>query len=108
MDKVEFFDEESKEYIELYVLEQTRLNGADYLLVTVDEEGDSDALILKDTSAQGEEDAVYTVVEQEQELNAVAKIFAELDDKTESEEQVLGCVSGFLPIVAVFKFLCMK
>ena len=77
MDKVEFFDEESKEYIELYVLEQTRLNGADYLLVTVDEEGDSDALILKDTSAQGEEDAVYTVVE-EQELNAVAKIFAEL------------------------------
>ncbi len=54
MDKVEFFDEESKEYIELYVLEQTRLNGADYLLVTVDEEGDSDALILKDTSAQGE------------------------------------------------------
>ena len=65
MDKVEFFDEESKEYIELYVLEQTRLNGADYLLVTVDEEGDSDALILKDTSAQGEEDAVYTVVEQE-------------------------------------------
>ena len=46
MDKVEFFDEESKEYIELYVLEQTRLNGADYLLVTVDEEGDSDALIL--------------------------------------------------------------
>ena len=28
MDKVEFFDEESKEYIELYVLEQTHLNGA--------------------------------------------------------------------------------
>ena len=37
-----------------------------------------------------------------------AKMFAELDGKTESEEQVLGCVSGFLPIVAVFKFLCMK
>lgn len=26
-----------------------------------------------------------------------AKMFAELDGKTESEEQVLGCVSGFLP-----------
>ena len=37
-----------------------------------------------------------------------AKMFAELDGTTESEEQVLGCVSGFLPIVAVFKFLCMK
>ena len=35
-------------------------------------------MILKDTTAQGEEDDVYTVVEQEQELNAVAKIFAEL------------------------------
>ena len=37
-----------------------------------------------------------------------AKMFAELDGTTESEEQVIGCVSGFLPIVAVFKFLCMK
>jgi len=37
-----------------------------------------------------------------------AKMFAELDGKTESEEQVIGCVSGFLPIVAVFKFLCVK
>ena len=37
-----------------------------------------------------------------------AKMFAALDGKTESEEQVLGCVSGALPIVAVFKFLCIK
>lgn len=37
-----------------------------------------------------------------------AKMFAELDRKTESEEQVIGCVSGFLPIIAVFKFLCIK
>ena len=39
MDKVEFFDEESqKEYIELYVLEQTRLNGADSLFSNHGEE----------------------------------------------------------------------
>lgn len=78
MDKIGFFDEESSEYIEFYVLEQTRINDVDYLLVTVDEEGDSDALILKDTSAHEEEDAIYHVVEEEEELNAVAKVFAEL------------------------------
>lgn len=78
MDKIGFLDEESSEYIEFYVLEQTRINNVDYLLVTVDEEGDSDALILKDTSAHEEADAVYQVVEEEEELNAVAKVFAEL------------------------------
>ncbi|MGN0291007.1 MAG: DUF1292 domain-containing protein [Lachnospiraceae bacterium] len=78
MDKIEFFDEESSEYVEFYVLEQTRINNTDYLLVTVDEEGDSDALILKDTSAQDEQDAVYQIVEEDNELQAVAKVFAEL------------------------------
>lgn len=78
MDKIEFFDEESSEYVEFYVLEQTRINNTDYLLVTVDEEGDSDALILKDTSAQDEQDAVYQIVEEDNELRAVAKVFAEL------------------------------
>lgn len=78
MEKVGFFDEESSEYIEFYVLEQTRVNNTDYLLVTIDEQGDSEALILKDTSSPKQEDAVYQVVETEEELNAVAKIFSEL------------------------------
>lgn len=78
MEKVGFFDEESSEYIEFYVLEQTRVNNADYLLVTMDEQGDSEALILKDTSSQEQEEAVYQVVETEEELNVVAKIFSEL------------------------------
>lgn len=78
MEKVEFFDEESSEYIEFYVLEQTRINNTDYLLVTIDEQGDSEALILKDTSSPQQEDAVYQIVETEEELNVVAKIFSEL------------------------------
>lgn len=78
MDKIEFFDEESAEYAEFYVLEQTRINNTDYLLVTVDEAGDSDALILKDTSAKDDSDAVYQIVEEDDELQAVAKVFAEL------------------------------
>lgn len=33
------------------------------------------------------------------------KIYARLDGKTEAETQALGYVSGFFPIIAVFKFL---
>lgn len=78
MDRVGFWDEESREYIEFYVLEQTRVNNVNYLLVTMDEEGDSEALILKDTSEPEDPDAVYCVLEDEGELKAVAKIFEEL------------------------------
>lgn len=34
-----------------------------------------------------------------------AKMFARLDGKSEKDEQVVGCVSGFIPIVAIVKFL---
>lgn len=78
MDKVGFFDEELQEYIEFYVLEQTKISNVDYLLVTVDEQGDSDALIMKDISDAADTDAVYQIVEDEEELNAVVKVFAEL------------------------------
>ena len=37
-----------------------------------------------------------------------SKMFAELDEKTESEEQIVGCLSGFLPIIAVCKFLYIE
>lgn len=37
-----------------------------------------------------------------------AKMYARLDAKAEKDEQVLGCVSGFFPIIAVVKFLAAK
>lgn len=37
-----------------------------------------------------------------------AKMFARLDGKTEKDEQVLGCVSGWIQIIAVVKFLAHK
>lgn len=37
-----------------------------------------------------------------------AKMYARIDGKSEQDEQVLGCVSGFLPIIAVVKFLTIK
>lgn len=78
METVRFFDEESNTYIDFYVLEQTRISNVDYLLVTVDETGDTDALILKDISQSQDADALYEIVEEEAELNAVAKVFSEL------------------------------
>lgn len=78
METVQFFDEESSTYIDFYVLEQTRISNVDYLLVTVDETGDTDALILKDISQSQDADALYEIVEEEAELNAVAKVFSEL------------------------------
>ena len=43
--------------VDFYVLEQTRIAGRDYLLVTDAEDGDGDAYILEDISADGEKDA---------------------------------------------------
>lgn len=37
-----------------------------------------------------------------------AKMYARIEGKTEQETQVLGCVSGFLPIIAAFKFIGLK
>ena len=38
------------EKVEFYVLEQTKIGGTNYILVTDMEDGDGDALILKDLS----------------------------------------------------------
>ena len=56
---------------EFYVLEQTRIGGHNYILVTDVEEGDGDALILKDMSQDGEEEGIYDVVSDDEELEAV-------------------------------------
>ena len=56
------FHPEGEEPVEFYVLEQTRIGGVDYILVTDVEEGDGEALIMKDISGDGEEEGVFTIV----------------------------------------------
>lgn len=68
------------EAIELFVLEETTIGGVDYFLATEDEEGDSEAYILKDLSGKNEEEAVFEIVSDDAELNAVAKVFESLLD----------------------------
>lgn len=77
MEKISFVPE-GEEAVEFYVLEQTRLGGIDYLLVTDKEEGDADALILKDTAKDGETESIYEIVSDDKELNAVAAIFEDM------------------------------
>lgn len=68
------------------VLEQTRLGGINYLLVTTSlDEDEAEALILKDTSEETDEEAIYSIVEDDDELDAVARIFEELLDNIELE-----------------------
>ena len=61
------------------VLEETRIHGKDYLLVTdAPEDEDGECYILKDVSGEQEPDAVYEFVEDDRELDSVMGIFEAL------------------------------
>ncbi len=85
MEKISFTIVGEDTPADFYVLEQTRIGGFSYLLVTDQEEGNSDAWILRDLSADGEEEAVYEIVEDEEQLQAVAKVFEQMLDDVEIE-----------------------
>lgn len=74
--------------IEFYVLEETKLNGRNYLLVTdaEDDEEEAECYILKDMSDEGDADALYEFVEDESELEGLMKIFDELLDDVDIEK----------------------
>lgn len=84
MEKIVFRDPESQDELEVYVLEQTCINGTTYLLVTEEEEEDSVAYILKEILTENDE-AVYAMVEDDVELNAISKVFAEMLDDVDIE-----------------------
>ncbi|MEZ3427460.1 MAG: DUF1292 domain-containing protein [Lachnospiraceae bacterium] len=76
MEKITFYpDGENREAVDFYVLEETMIGGVTYILVTDTEDEDGDALILKDLSQDGEEEALYAIVEEDGELAAVADVF---------------------------------
>ncbi len=82
MERIIFANPDTKEETLFFCLEQTQINGQNYLLVTEDEEGDSEAYILKEISSE-EGEAVYEMVETDAELNAIGKVFAELMEDVE-------------------------
>lgn len=78
LEKLIFTIPDTQEEVEFYIVEETRINGINYLLVTETDEGEAEAYILKDTSKMEEKDSVYEMVEDDTELEAVSKVFAEL------------------------------
>ena len=77
------FNADGEDAVEFYVLEQTRIGGYNYILVTDFEEGDGEALILKDMSQDGEEESLFTIVSDDEELEAVSGVFANMLDDVE-------------------------
>lgn len=78
-EKIIFIDEDGNE-VEMYVVEETRINNVNYLLVTEDEgdEEEAEAYILKDISKEEDEEAVYEMVVEDSEIDYIGKVFSEL------------------------------
>ena len=85
MEKIRFFMEDTGEPAEFYVLEQTKINGISYILVTDSETGDAECLILKDVADSDEAESVYEIVDDDNELMALSKVFEELLEDVDIE-----------------------
>ena len=68
-----------------YVQAVTVLGGVNYILVTETEDLAGDAYILKQSEEAGEE-IIFDMVDDEEELDALADIFEELIAEEEEEE----------------------
>lgn len=76
------FTDEDGNKEEYFVLEETKLNNIKYLLVSDADEGaqEANAFIMKDLSDETSDEAVYEMVGDGPELDALADIFAQLLD----------------------------
>ncbi len=84
MEKIAF-TLDNDELVEFFVLEETKINGTKYILVTESEEDEADAYILKDLAAEDEAESIYEIVEDENELEMVSALFAELLEDVDIE-----------------------
>lgn len=88
-EKIKFVDDVTGEEIEFHVVEQTRVNNINYLLVTEEDEGEDEeatAYILKDLSLPEDKDARYEIVEEDEEIDYISKIFSELLEDVDIEK----------------------
>ncbi|MBQ1871395.1 MAG: DUF1292 domain-containing protein [Lachnospiraceae bacterium] len=80
MEKINFFNSETNEDVEFYVVCDTKFQGGTYLLVTEEEDGDSDAYILREVKEENDGDLFYEMVDDDALLDALGNIFSELLD----------------------------
>ena len=85
MEKVRFTFGDGSGESEFFVLEETKINGSSYILVTDSQEDDAECLILREEGGLQEGDSIYEIVEDETELLAVSKVFEELLEDVDIE-----------------------
>ena len=69
----------------LLIEEQTRIGGVAYLLVSDSMDDEANAYILKDVSEDTDSEACYEMVEDENELQAVYKVFEQMLEDVDLE-----------------------
>ena len=69
-DRLMFIPEDGEEPVEFYIVEETKLAGNQYVLVTDTPDGDGEALILR-ARPEAAAQSMDEIVEDEQELSAV-------------------------------------
>ena len=87
-EKVEFTLTDTGEKESFYIIEQTRINNINYILVADSAEDEASAFILKES--YGDQDGsqtVYTIVDDDDELEAISKVFATMIDDMDIELQ---------------------
>lgn len=86
-EKMITLETEDGERVDFYVLEETRINGMNYLLVTdaQEEDEEGECYILKDRSKAEDAEALYEFVEDDAEMDALYRIFTELMDDMDVE-----------------------
>lgn len=91
MEVIEFYNPDTEETEVYYVIEKTTLSNVNYYLAVEAEEYESDseeeamAYIFKETGEDGE-DLILERIEDDKEIDSIAKIFSELvDEETDLE-----------------------
>ncbi|MBS4960149.1 MAG: DUF1292 domain-containing protein [Clostridiales bacterium] len=80
-------DEETGEDIEFSVIDSLEEKGETYLLVVetaLMDDGETDAIILKRTSSEGEDD-IFSLVEEDEEFEKIAELFQKNGDDYDVE-----------------------
>ena len=81
------FTTEDNEEVEFYVLEQTKINGCNYLLIADsddDEDDEANAMILKERVPKND-DVIYDNMEDDKELDEISKVFESIMDDIDIE-----------------------
>lgn len=78
-EKIVFYTDTDE--VEFYVIEQTRINDVNYILVADSMDDEAEALILKETvNEEDAEDVIYSEIEDDGELEAISRVFSEILD----------------------------